>query len=93
LRGILFFPSGFAQALNDEGENNKVNPELKKKLKPRNINIMNITAILSVTLILFSVIDIIGSLPVLINMKREGLKIRAGIATFSAASIMLLFFF
>jgi len=54
---------------------------------------MNITAILSVTLILFSVIDIIGSLPVLINMKREGLKIRAGIATFSAASIMLLFFF
>jgi len=54
---------------------------------------MNITAILSVTLILFSVIDIIGSLPVLINMKREGLKIRAGIATLSAASIMLLFFF
>ena len=54
---------------------------------------MNVTAILSVTLILFSVIDIIGSLPVLINMKREGLKISAGIATISAAVIMLLFLF
>ena len=54
---------------------------------------MNVTAILSVTLILFSVIDIIGSLPVLINMKRDGLKISAGVATFSAASIMLVFLF
>ena len=54
---------------------------------------MNIGAILSVTLILFSVIDIIGSLPVIINMKREGLIIKPGIATGSAALIMVAFLF
>lgn len=54
---------------------------------------MNLTAIFSVSLILFSVIDILGSLPILINMKKEGLKINPGIATGSAAFIMLCFLF
>ena len=54
---------------------------------------MNITAILTVSLILFSVIDIIGSLPVLINMRRDGTVIRAGLATGSAAVIMFAFMF
>ncbi len=52
-----------------------------------------ITAVLSVSLILFSVIDIIGSLPVLINMKREGIEIKAGLATLAAGVIMLAFLF
>ncbi len=54
---------------------------------------MNLTAILSVSLILFSVIDIIGSLPVIINMKKEGVEIKPSLATGSAGIIMLLFMF
>ncbi len=54
---------------------------------------MNIGSILSVSLILFTVIDIIGSLPVIINMKKEGVEIKPGIATATAALIMLLFLF
>ena len=54
---------------------------------------MNMTAILSVTLILFSVIDIIGSLPVIINMKKEGVAIKASMATVAAAIIMFSFLF
>ena len=54
---------------------------------------MNATAILSVSLILFSVIDIIGSLPIIISMKKEGVKINPLTATGSAAFIMLSFLF
>lgn len=54
---------------------------------------MNVTAIISVSLILFSVIDIIGSLPVIINMKKEGINISPTIATLSAALIMMSFLF
>ena len=50
-------------------------------------------SILSVTLILFSVIDIPGSLPVIISMKKEGIKIHPGIATLTAGLIMLVFFY
>lgn len=54
---------------------------------------MNYPAILSVSLILFSVIDIIGSLPVILDMKKEGVPIRPSIATLAAGTIMLLFLF
>jgi len=54
---------------------------------------MNPTAILSVSLILFSVIDIIGSLPVIISMKKEGVVIKPGLATGSAGLIMVAFLF
>lgn len=54
---------------------------------------MNVTAIISVSLILFSVIDIIGSLPVIIDMKREGVVIKPSLATGSAGIIMLAFLF
>ncbi|MFT4758492.1 MAG: multiple antibiotic resistance protein [Paraglaciecola sp.] len=54
---------------------------------------MNLTAVLSVSLILFSVIDIIGSLPVIINMKKEGIIIKPSLATSTAGLIMLLFLF
>lgn len=54
---------------------------------------MNLTAVVSVSLILFSVIDIIGSLPVIINMKREGVDIKPSIATGSAGVMMLTFMF
>lgn len=51
------------------------------------------TAVLSVSLILFSVIDIIGSLPIIMNMKREGVQINASVATATAGIIMLCFLF
>ena len=54
---------------------------------------MNFTAIVSVSLILFSVIDIIGSLPVIINMKKEGVQINPTAATGFAAAIMIAFLF
>mgnify|MGYP000477430973 FL=1 len=50
-------------------------------------------AVLSVSLILFSVIDIIGSLPIIMSMKREGVKINASVATSTAGIIMLSFLF
>lgn len=54
---------------------------------------MLLKSILSVTLILFSVIDIPGSLPVLLSMKKEGVKIQPFIATLTAGVIMIVFFF
>ena len=54
---------------------------------------MNFTAILTTSLILFSVIDIVGSLPVIINMKREGVVIQPTVATGAAAVIMIAFLF
>lgn len=52
-----------------------------------------IKAILSVFLVLFSVIDIPGTLPVLIDMKKQGIKIQAGIATVVAGVLMIAFLF
>ncbi len=54
---------------------------------------MLLQSILSVTLILFSVIDIPGSLPVILSMKREGIKIHPATATLTAGLIMLVFFY
>lgn len=52
-----------------------------------------VKAILSVSLVLFSVIDIPGSLPVIINMKREGVIINALLATIVAGVMMIAFLF
>ena len=54
---------------------------------------MNLLAILSVSVILFSVIDIPGSLPVIINMKKEGVQIKPALATGSAGILMIVFLF
>ena len=54
---------------------------------------MNVAAVLSVTLILFSVIDMIGNIPIIINMKREGLRINAQTTTVVSGSIMISFLF
>ncbi len=50
-------------------------------------------AIISVSLILFSVIDIIGSLPVILDMKRRGVIIHAPTATATAGLLMVAFLF
>jgi len=54
---------------------------------------MNLGAILSVTVILFSVIDMIGNVPIIINMKKEGLVINAKTTTIVSAAIMISFLF
>lgn len=59
----------------------------------KQVKMLSVTAIFSVSLILFSVIDIIGSLPIIVNMKKEGVEINAKIATCFAAIIMISFLF
>lgn len=49
--------------------------------------------IISVTLILFSVIDIPGSLPIVINLKNKGVNIEASKASIVAGIIMIVFLF
>ena len=49
--------------------------------------------IISVTLILFSVIDILGSLPVLIDLRKKVGKIEAERATFASGLLMIVFLF
>jgi len=52
---------------------------------------MIIKGIITTAVVLFSVIDIIGSLPVIINMKKGGTKINAVTATLTAGAIMIAF--
>lgn len=54
---------------------------------------MNFAAVFSVSLILFSVIDIVGSLPIIIDMKKSGVEIRPSVATATAGIIMIAFLF
>lgn len=54
----------------------------------------DIKEIVSVSLILFSVIDIVGSIPIIIDLKKKsGGYIQSGKATFVAGIIMILFLF
>lgn len=50
-------------------------------------------AILSVSLILFSVIDIVGNIPVVIALKKQGKQIESGKATLASGVLMLAFLF
>ena len=54
---------------------------------------MNVKDLISVTLILFSVIDIVGSIPIVINLKRQGLKIEAAKASLISLVLMIAFLF
>ena len=53
----------------------------------------NIKEILSVTLILFSVIDVLGSIPVIVDFRRKLGKIESEKATIAAGFIMIIFLF
>lgn len=48
---------------------------------------------ISVTLILFSVIDVVGSLPVIIDLRKKTGKIEAERATFASGALMVSFLF
>lgn len=55
---------------------------------------LSFKAIVSVTLILFSVIDILGSTPIIIDLrKKNGGHIQSGKATLAAGILMILFLF
>ncbi len=54
---------------------------------------MNFQQVISVTLILFSIIDILGSLPIIISMKEQGKVIQSGKATLVAGVLMVAFLF
>jgi multiple antibiotic resistance protein len=53
----------------------------------------NFKEIASVTLILFSIIDILGSIPIIIDLRKKSGKIQSGKATIVAGSIMIVFLF
>jgi len=52
---------------------------------------LSIKEIFSVTLILFSVIDILGSIPIVINLRKKVGHIQSGKATIAAGVLMILF--
>lgn len=54
---------------------------------------MVIKDLVSVTLILFSVIDILGNIPIIIGLKRQGYKIESAKATLVSLLIMIAFLF
>lgn len=54
---------------------------------------INLKEIASVTLILFSIIDILGTIPIVIDLKRKGGDIQAGKATVISGIIMIVFLF
>jgi len=55
--------------------------------------VFNITEILSVTLILFSVIDIIGNVPIIIKLRKESGHVQSEKATLVAGVIMIVFLY
>ncbi len=54
---------------------------------------MDLKSIVSITLILFSVIDIIGNIPIIIELKNKGIKIESGKASLVALFIMSIFLY
>lgn len=54
---------------------------------------LNLKELISVSLILFSVIDIIGNIPIVIDLKRKGIEIESAKASFVALMIMTLFLY
>lgn len=54
---------------------------------------VNVKEIFSVSLILFSIIDIIGSIPIILDLKRKEGKIESEKATLIAGALMVVFLF
>ena len=54
---------------------------------------INFKEVASVSLILFSVIDILGSIPIIIDLRKKNGKIESGKATLVAGAIMIAFLF
>ncbi len=57
------------------------------------MQMINFKEIATVTLILFSIIDILGSIPIIIDLRKKNGKIESGKATLVAGVIMIAFLF
>lgn len=53
----------------------------------------NIQEIISAFIVLFAVIDIIGSIPIIINLRQKGKEVNATKATLISSSLLIAFFF
>ncbi len=60
---------------------------------PDFLDMINFKEIVSVTLILFSVIDILGSIPIVIDLRKKSGTIDSGKATLVAGLLMILFLY
>jgi multiple antibiotic resistance protein len=56
-------------------------------------DILNIREIISVSLILFSVIDILGSIPIIVDLRKKTGEIKSGTATLVAGGLMVSFLY
>lgn len=56
-------------------------------------NFFDIKEILSVTMILFAIIDILGSIPVIVELRKKAGHIQSGKATFVSLTLMIIFLF
>lgn len=54
---------------------------------------INFSQILSATLVLLSIIDIVGSIPIILQLRERGRKVEAAKATFYATVLMVAFYF
>ena len=54
---------------------------------------MNLQNILSITLILFSVIDILGNIPIIIDLKKKGVVVDSMQAALVSMGLMIAFLF
>lgn len=54
---------------------------------------VNFKELISVTLVLFSVIDILGSIPIIIDLQKKGIKIEALKAALASLALMSVFLF
>ncbi len=68
---------------------------LLPKISKNSANVMNfsIKEIFSAAMVLFAVIDIIGSIPIIISLRQTAGKIQSGSATLVAGGIMIAFLF
>jgi multiple antibiotic resistance protein len=57
------------------------------------MQVFNLVEILSTFIVMFSIIDIMGSIPVFLNIKEQGRSIKASHATTVALVLFILFFF
>jgi multiple antibiotic resistance protein len=60
---------------------------------PKGLYMFSFKEILSVTLILFSIIDILGSIPIVIDLRKKMGHIQSGLATVISGAIMVVFLF
>ena len=62
-------------------------------MRPKKNVMLNLQQLFSVTLTLFAVIDIIGSIPIIIQIRQREGQIKAELATFVAGCLMVAFLF